>query len=410
MLTVQDALQKMLDQAGVMSSVRRSLADSSASVLAETLVTPHDSPPFDKSMMDGFVVKSEVVHQSGQERLTVLETITAGTLPAQSPGAGTACRIMTGAPLPAGTDCVVPIERTTFDEQQPGEVTIAAEYIHAEQHVLRQGASATAGSPLLDSGTQLQAQHIAVLAEFGITSVPVFRTPGVAVLATGDELIAASEPLTPGRIRNSNEPMLVAQIQRAGANAVPLGIARDNVPDLSAKIASGLQQDVLLLSGGVSAGTLDLVPSQLQSAGVREVFHKIRMKPGKPLWFGILETNDHRCLVVGLPGNPVSSMVCFEVFVRPMLDQMSGRSAVTAARRMEARLTEDISIRGDRPTYFPSRIERTDDGVTTSPVKWGGSADLRSTAQANGVSCLDPIPEGYRAGQLVPVLCWDSLL
>jgi len=408
MIDVSEALSLILQHSHVLPSQVTELSDCLDVVTAESLKTPHDSPPFDKSMMDGFAVNSQAVLKGDSESLRVIETITAGTVPTEIPGEGTASRIMTGAPLPAQADCVVPIEDATFDEGNAGEVGIAAGQIIAERHVLRQGTLAAAGSELLPAGTLLRPQHIAVLAEFGVAELPVICRPRVAVLATGEELIAANEDLTAGRIRNSNEPMLAAQVRRAGATPVPLGIARDNKDELRDCILEGLSCDVLLLSGGVSAGTLDLVPSVLAEVGVKQVFHKIRMKPGKPLWFGVLDTDGQSCLVLGLPGNPVSSMVCFESFGRPMLDVLAGRTPL-GGRNQNAVLTQDISIRGDRLTYFPSTLVRTSDGLTVTPVAWGGSADLRSTALANGVACLEPNPGGHRAGETVPVQCWDAI-
>lgn len=408
MLTVTQALDLILQNSTPVDSHQVPLVDSLNQVLAQSLTTPHDSPPFDKSMMDGFAVNSSVVFDSESEQLRVLETITAGTLPTRSPESGEASRIMTGAPMPPHADCVIPIEHTEFNEDRPDTVAISRERVAPERNVLRQGCSAQTGSPLLEAGTQLKPQHIAVLAEFGLSQISTTRLPTVAVLATGDELVSAADELTPGRIRNSNEPMLESQILRAGALPVPLGIAGDNVEDLSQRITQGLQEDVLLLSGGVSAGTLDLVPAQLAAAGVEQVFHKIQMKPGKPLWFGVLQNEQQRCLVFGLPGNPVSSMVCFEVFVRPALEALAGLPP-HGSRNRTAVLTADISIRGDRTTYFPSTLVRQQEGLTATPVAWGGSADLRSTALANGVCCLEPGGEGYSAGTLVPVIVWDDL-
>ncbi|MEO2033729.1 MAG: gephyrin-like molybdotransferase Glp [Planctomycetaceae bacterium] len=408
MLTVAQALNLILEQSLQLSPHTPTLHDCLDRVLAQSLTTPHDSPPFDKSMMDGFAVNTATVFSGNAAQLSVIETITAGTLPTLSPGEGTASRIMTGAPMPDGADCVIPIEHASFDEQRPATVTISREYVQAEQNVLRRGASAKQDAALLKAGTCLKPQHIAVLAEFGVADVPVVSQPTVGVLATGDELVPHSEALTPGRIRNSNEPMLDAQIRRSGASPVPLGIARDNQAALNEKIAAGLQEDVLLLSGGVSAGTLDLVPAQLAAAGVRQIFHKIQMKPGKPLWFGTLQNDQHRCLVFGLPGNPVSSMVCFEVFVRPALEKLAGL-VPHGARNHVAVLTKDIRIRGDRPTYFPSSLTRNETGLTATPVAWGGSADLRSTADANGVCRLEPGTDGYVAGTSVPVICWDEI-
>ena len=408
MLTVKQALNLVLDHASPLTMRTSTLQECPDHVLAHSLTTPHDSPPFDKSMMDGFAVESRTVFDGDEADLKVIETITAGTLPTQIPSVGTASRIMTGAPLPPGADCVIPIENTRFDPHNPETVTIRREHVVGEQNVLRRGSAAKKASPLLPAGTQLKAQHVAVMAEFGIAEVPVVPQPAVGILATGDELIASSEPLTPGRIRNSNEPMLEAQVHRSGAEPVPLGIARDNERELSERIRAGLDRNVLLLSGGVSAGMLDLVPAQLEAAGVQQVFHKIRLKPGKPLWFGILHSEQHHCLVFGLPGNPVSSMVCFEVFVRPALEKMAGLPP-HGARNQTATLTKDFTVRGDRPTYLPSTMVRTETGLNATPVAWGGSADLRSTAEANGVCCLEPGEPGYSAGASVPVICWDEV-
>ncbi len=408
MLDVSEALDLILQNTRTLPSDLTELSKCLGLVTAESLITPHDSPPFDKSMMDGFAVDSRTALKGKSETLRVIETITAGTVPSNSPGEGTASRIMTGAPLPDGADCVVPIEDVSFDESKPNAVGIAAAQLRAERHVLRKGALAAGGSDLMPGGTTLRPQHIAVLAEFGVAQVQVIRRPQVAVLATGDELIDAGDELTAGRIRNSNEPMLAAQVRRAGATPVPLGIARDDRVELQERIVRGLACDVLLLSGGVSAGTMDLVPSVLAEVGVKQVFHKIRMKPGKPLWFGVLDSADQSCLVLGLPGNPVSSMVCFESFGRPVLDVMAGRDPY-GSRKQRAVLTADIMIRGNRPTYYPSTVIRTDDGLTVTPVAWGGSADLRSTALANGVACLEPKPDGYRVGDTIPVQCWDAV-
>lgn len=405
MLTVEQALESILSAVQPGKKELVGIDECLNRVLAENLTTPHDSPPFDKSMMDGFAVHSSGVTDSERFCLAVQETITAGHVPAHAVGAGMASRIMTGALIPEGADCVVPIERVVYDEAVPDQVTIAKEDIRPEWNVLRQGTSARANSPLLASGTQLEPQHIAVLAEFGVAQVSTYRPPRVSVLATGDELLDVTEPLVPGRIRNSNQPMLIAQIARAKAVPVPLGIARDNRDNLRQHIAEGLKSDFLLLSGGVSAGTLDLVPSELAAAGVTQVFHKIQMKPGKPLWFGQLQKHEHRCWVFGLPGNPVSSMICFELFVRPALRKFAGIDnplpQVTAAT-----LTAEVKVRGDRVTYFPARLEHSDAEISATPVPWGGSADLRSTADANGMCILEPCECAYESGQQVKVIFW----
>lgn len=404
MFSVNEALASILQHTTPAVTEAVPLGECLFRVLAEDLLTPHDSPPFGKSMMDGFVVHSAGFGE-GSQTLKVLETITAGTVPTQDVQSGTASRIMTGAPVPDGGDCVVPIERVEFDESQPEVVTITSDVVTAERHILRQGCLAKTGEPLMAAGTLIEPQHIAVLAEFGVAQVPVYRRPSVAVLATGDELLPVDQPLTVGRIRNSNEPMLVSQIQRANATAVPLGIAKDDRSQLQDCIQRGLECDFLLLSGGVSAGTLDLVPSELAAAGVRQVFHKIQMKPGKPLWFGQLESDGRRCLVFGLPGNPVSSMICFELFVRTALRAFCG-AVHPQPEPVRATLSANVFVRGDRVTYFPAKCVLGESGTMAEPVRWGGSADLRSTADANGMIVLDPKADAYCSGDTVDALLW----
>ena len=404
MLTVKDALAAILENVSVADVQNVALTDSLGLVLAEDLATPHDSPPFAKSMMDGFVVNSAGFAGDEERTLAVGETITAGTVPQQPVQPDAAARIMTGAPIPELADCVIPIERVAFDESKPQSVTISGEFVTAGRHILQQGASAQKDTLLMSRGTKLQPQHIAVLAEFGMATLPVFRPPTVAVLATGDELLSVDQPLSAGRIRNSNEPMLAAQIHRAGGVAMPLGIAKDSRDDLRHRIARGLECDFLLLSGGVSAGTLDLVPSELAAAGVQQVFHKIQMKPGKPLWFGRAD-GERSCRVFGLPGNPVSSMICFELFVRAALWKHCGLPD-DAPATLSAKLTEDVTVKGDRVTWFPMRLQYSPAGLTATPVPWGGSADLRSTADANGMAELNPQTEPYTVGNSVEVIWW----
>lgn len=408
MRTVAEALSQILECVEPAAHDLTFLPDCLMRVLAADLQVPHDSPPFDKSMMDGFAVNSTSLQNTSEKaRLAVLETLTAGNIPTQPVTAGCATRIMTGAAVPEGADCVVPIERVQFDESAPEHVTVFLQDVSSERHILRRGRLAVAGDTLLNRGVVIEPQHIAVLAEFGMAKLPVSAIPRVAVLATGDELLPFDAPLTPGHIRNSNEPMLVSQIQRASAKPVALGIAADNAEQLSSRIRAGLECDFLLLSGGVSAGTLDLVPAQLEAAGVVEVFHKIAMKPGKPLWFGMRKTQQHTCWVFGLPGNPVSSMICFELFVRPALRQFRGQPH-PGPQPLQATLQSDVRVRGNRVTYYPAVLGAVEAGFQVRPVDWGGSADLRSTAQANSMCILEPRENAWAAGEVVPVIPWSG--
>lgn len=415
MISVEEALQKILQTATGLPPINAKLRDCTGLVLAQDTLVGCDSPPFDKSMMDGFALSSKAASpstdaQSGsnssqQLQLTIVETITAGTVPRRVVDSTSTSRIMTGAPMPEGADCVVPIERATWAESRPDVVQISASDVISEKHVLRKGSIAVEGDPLLSSGTQLQAQHVAALAEFGMAEVPCCPRPKVAVLATGDELLDVSEALTPGRIRNSNEPMLQSQVIRADCTGTGLGIAVDDFEALESKVKQGLAHDVLLLSGGVSAGMLDLVPQVFQKLGVTKIFHKIAMKPGKPLWFGQVQHNGHTCLVFGLPGNPVSSMVCFEVFVRPALRKIAGLQQADHLKKT-AVLRSEALMKGDRITYFPATLHDTPTGLEATPLPWAGSADLRTTASANGLIVLRPGNHTYCAGTQVDCLAW----
>jgi molybdopterin molybdotransferase len=292
------------------------------------------------------------------------------------------------------------------DTREEGEsVLINGKPIVSGVNVIRQGTAMKRGDTVLRVGQTLSAPRIAALAEVGQFAVPVRRRPQIAVLATGDELVPAETVPGPGQIRNSNELMLAAQIRTSNATPLPLGIARDNRPDLAGKICQGLEADILVLSGGVSAGKLDLVPSELEAAGVRQVFHKVDLKPGKPIWFGEFTTaTGRRGYVFGLPGNPVSSLVCFELFVRTAIRRLMGEPARPVP--MPARLMIDHVHRSDRPTFHPAALTWTPGGWGARPVVWHGSSDLRATVEANGMIFLPTGDRQYHAGDEVEAYGW----
>lgn len=418
LLSVKEASQLVVSSTNVGKPVQVALSDALGGVLAQDLKTPHDSPRFDKSMMDGFAICCQA--SSGAEShspevvrmhdFKVIETVTAGQTPTRSIGPGMATRIMTGAEVPTGADCVVPIEQTVFDEADPTTVSIPDAAIKTESCIVRRGGIVEKGANLLGTGTAIYPQQIAAMAEFGFTNVPVYRAPTVAVLATGNELVEIDQEPTRSQIRNSNAPMLVAQIKQAHAIPVPLGIARDTIRDLASRINQGLKSDILLLTGGVSAGMLDLVPEQLAEAGVRKVFHGVQMKPGKPLWFGVYEGESHRCMVFGLPGNPVSSLVCFELFVRIAINRLIGRTH-SSPPCFRAVLAEPITTTGNRPVYHPAKVRLMPTGLLVKPVSWSGSSDLHATVEANAMVLLQPDPGTYQSGDEVDVYLWgDSVL
>jgi molybdopterin molybdotransferase len=365
-------------------------------VLAEDVVSDLDMPPYDKALMDGFAVRAADLPE-GRAVLRVVEEVTAGQTPRRPVGPGEATRIMTGAPLPPGADAVVMVERTRPADDH--RVAIEDRPPAPGQNVLPRGREMRRGDTVLAAGTVLRPQELGVLATVGRTGARVVPAPAVAVLATGDELVEAEAMPGPGQIRNSNGPMLAAQVSRAGGVPRPLGIARDRPDHLRALVAEGLRSPVLILSGGVSAGKLDLVPGVLQELGVTAHFHKVEMKPGKPVFFG--SRGDH--LVFGLPGNPVSSLVCFELFVRPALRRLGGH-ADAGPRLLRAALAEDFAYRTDRPTYHPARLEAGERGWEVRAVPWFGSPDLRGLTRANAFVLFPAGDHVHRAGQVFGVL------
>jgi molybdopterin molybdotransferase len=289
MLTVAEAHERIAGCVRPLAPVRMKFTDALGLRLAADVVSQVDSPPFDKALLDGFAISTADESASLRE----IEMVTAGGVAKNALAKGATIRIMTGAPVPAGADAVVGWE----DCQSLDEHTIRnpAPNTKPGAAILRRGTSFHRGQVVLQAGKRLGPLDIALLAEIGQAEVMAHPRPRVAVLPTGDELAEADEPLGPGQIRNSNGPMLLAALKTAGVQAIDLGVGRDDPVDLRQRIARGLECDVLLVSGGVSAGVKDLVPSVLAELGVKEQFHKLKMKPGKPLWFGMGGWGAPRC-------------------------------------------------------------------------------------------------------------------
>jgi molybdopterin molybdotransferase len=420
MLTVAEALAAIVAEVEPLPVQHVPLDEALGLVLAQDAIADLDSPPFDKALMDGYAVRAADL-ADGRGELHVVEEIVAGQVAARSVGPREAIRIMTGAPIPKGADAVVAVEQTqTGSGSRSDQVTIETTPVAAGRNILGRGASVRAGARVLAAGRLLRSQELGALAELGKGSIRVHRRPRAAVLATGDELVPVHEVPGPGQIRNSNETMLVAQLQQAGCQSARLGIARDNLVSLREKIAEGLKYDLLLLSGGVSAGKLDLVPHVLAEFGVRQVFHKVRMKPGQPLWFGIYDAKkpassetpgfsltppEGRCAVFGLPGNPVSSMVCCDLFARTAVRRMMGLEPAVP-QPVRAKLAAEHFCGGNRPTYHPARLEYTEGLATVKVVPWIGSADLCATVGANATVLFPAGETTYAAGTLLDVFPW----
>jgi molybdopterin molybdotransferase len=410
MLSVHEALERVLAHARPLAPATISLGESLGRTLAEDIASDIDSPPYNKSMVDGYAVRASDL-ANGRAELEVIEEIMAGAVPTRPIAVGTCSRIMTGAPIPEAADAVVMQEQTERLTSRPTRVRINDERFRAGQNILSRGVAMHLGDVVLRSGRPIRPAEIALLAEVGRAEVLAIPAPRVAVLSTGNELVSAAERPTAGQIRNSNGPMLVAAVQQAGALPVNLGIARDEPDELRERLGMGLKENVLVISGGVSTGVLDLVPGLVAELGVRQVFHRIRMKPGKPLWFGA--SND--TLVFGLPGNPVSSFVCFELFVKPALTSLAGREEQVTRRIATAKLAAEFAHRGNRPTFQPAILEAPvgdresgDGGRLVTPLPWAGSADLRGLVDANALIIFPAGDRTFAADETVEVLRLDE--
>jgi molybdopterin molybdotransferase len=397
MLSVSEAQSLVLAKAHVLSAAPVPLSyELLGQVLAEDVVSDIDMPPFDKSLMDGYAVRSADL-SDGKALLTVVEELTAGQTPKRALAAGQATRIMTGAPIPAGADAVVMIERTR--PASDDRVQIEDRPPRPGQNIMPRGREMRRGEIILSAGAPLRPQEFGVLATVGRITIAVIPRPRVTILSTGDEIVDAPEKPGPGQIRNGNGPMLQAQVVRAGGIPQYLGISRDRAEELRSKIKQGLQSDILVLSGGVSAGKLDLVPGTLGELGVQAHFHKVEMKPGKPVFFGTWK----KTLVFGLPGNPVSALACFELFVRPAIRRLAGHEK-PGPFFVEATLAENFTYKTDRPTYYPAWMNWEGKGYQVRPVPWFGSPDLRALTQANAFIFIAAGEHQLPAGQVVSVM------
>lgn len=398
LLTVDEALRAVHAQAAPRSPRSCPLAEAFGACLAEDVTADLDLPPFDKALVDGFAVRSSDL-SAGECRLAIGEEIVAGRTPTRALAPGEAAVIMTGAPLPPEADAVIMVEKTRRD----GSVVVFdGTLIRPGQNRLLRGREMRAGDVVLRKGERLNAARLGLLASVGRPEVLVSPRPRVAIVPTGDELVEPEVIPGPGQIRNSNAIMLQALASAAGADVQPFPIVADELAKLRATLEQGLRFDVLLITGGVSAGNRDLVPEVLQSLGVRRIFHKIRVKPGKPLWFGVGPERGEGpgTLVFGLPGNPVSGIVGFLLFVRPALLALASLEENGPATTQRP-LARSFVHASDRPTYFPARLAAD---ATVEPLNWAGSADLRTVAQADGFAVFPAGDRHYQAGEIVDFL------
>jgi len=411
-ISVEEALTRILGYVHVLEPEERSLLDAPGQVLAEDVVAGYDIPPLDNTAMDGYAVRAADTEGASPDRpvrLKVAGELAAGHLYEGEVMPGTAVRIMTGAPLPAGADAVVPFEET--DEPAGREfgsfakpVASVAIYraVGKGENVRYAGEDVRKGATVLTKGATLRPAHIGALANLGRATVSVIRRPVVAILSTGDELVPLGEPLPPGKIHDSNNYSISALVRQSGGIPKPLGIARDSVEELTAKIRSGLDADLLLTSAGVSRGDYDVVKDVLAREGEID-FWTVRMRPGKPLAFGTFPSGNRRVPHIGFPGNPVSSMISFELFARPAIFKMMGRSGWERPT-LRAVVEERIANRDGRRIFARAVVREREGRYYASLTGPQGSGILTSMVVANALAIVPEDVAAIEAGEKVTVM------
>ncbi len=375
------------------------LAQCAGAVLRENIYAERDQPPFDRVAMDGIAVDSTAVQQ-GNRRLRIQATQAAGDPPLSLADSAGCIEVMTGAVIPSGCDCVIPVEQITV---QNGEAEVsAAAPAEPWQNVHRRGTDTRQGTLLLSTGARLRAPEIAIAASAGMARIRVSSQPMLAVISTGNELVEPGEPILPHQVRRSNAYAIVAALRRHGFQRVADDHLLDDAAELKRRLKFHLEtHDVLVLSGGVSMGKLDFVPRVLEELGVQTVFHKVAQRPGKPLWFGVAGSG---ATVFALPGNPVSTFVCLSRYVLPALFAAMGQDPVRPERMA---LGGEIANSTGFTFFMPIRIDVDDWGRSWAmPCPTNGSGDFTALAGTDGFVELPPGPNTYPKGFVTRLHRW----
>ena len=396
-LSVSEAQRCVLDKVPVPDVETVGIEHCLGRVLACDVTANRDHPPYDVSAMDGFAVRSADI---GGAALTIVEDIKAGEMPGKVLAEGQCARIMTGAPVPQGADAVVRVEDTRELSDDSVQIDVAVKPGH---DIRLRGETMRSGDVVLSAGTEITPGVIGMLAMVKSATLQVYRRPRVAILSTGDELEGLNDPFDPNKIPDANSYALMAQVQALGIEPVLLGIARDDPEELREFLQRGLDYDVLLVSGGTSVGVHDYVRPTIEALGVEMLFWRVSMKPGHPMAFGVGEDT----LVFGLPGNPVSSMVCFEQFVAPALRRMMGYPRCHR-RTLQARLASPLKRRAGRTEYVRVKLSRDQDGYVANVTGTQSSGVLLSMAHADGLLAISSDCAALATGDEVTVQLLDG--
>jgi molybdopterin molybdotransferase len=386
MISVEEALARILTEITPLNVRQVPLPEASGLVLSQDIVAQEDIPPFANSAMDGFALLSQDSQpQHGQPpRLRITGAVAAGYVADHAVEKGTTMRIMTGAPVPPGADSVIQVELTRTEGSDSAWVEILAT-VPMGNNIRPAGEDMRSGQTVLRQGDEIGPWEIGILATLGWPTIPVIRSPHVAILGTGDEVIDVAEPLRPGKIRNSNSYLLEAAVQRAGAIPHRLGVAHDTVESLREKFTEAIQYDLIITSGGVSVGDFDLVKNIMAEQGQIN-FWRINMRPGKPVAFGHISGIP----LLGLPGNPVSAAVTFELFGRPVIRKMLGHTRLIR-QQVDVIVEDGVSDRAMRRHYVRARVEWRDGRFVAHTTGNQGSHIMTSLLNVNA---LVIVPEG----------------
>ncbi|HUT84005.1 MAG TPA: gephyrin-like molybdotransferase Glp [Thermodesulfobacteriota bacterium] len=401
MISVEDALRLILDTAPLLGLEKVDILTALGRVIGENIYSPSDIPPFDNSAMDGYAVKSEDTKDASIDHpavLMVIEDLPAGYVAKGKIKKGEAIRIMTGAPLPEGVDSVVMVE----DTEASGDKVKIFNEAETNQHIRKAGEDVKKGELVIPQGTVLRPAAIGMLASLKRSFVSVYQRPLVSILCTGDELVDVDGELKAGQIVSSNSYTLASQVNECGGIPLLLGIARDRKDELEQKFREGLRADVIISSAGVSVGDYDLVKGVLKDLGMEMKFWKVAMRPGQPLAFGTIGGKP----TFGLPGNPVSSMVSFEQFVRPYLLKMQGHKKIFRPV-IEAIWQEGFVKKTERKYLVRCMLSKKEGTYIASSTGEQGSGILKSMVLANGLAIFPEEKEVIKAGEKVKVQLLD---
>ena len=403
-LTVTDAQACILEAVKTLGVESVGIERCLGRVLAADILANRDQPPYDVSAMDGFALRSsDLAH--GAATLEIVEDIRAGEMPTKTLATGQCARIMTGAPVPQGADAVIRVEDTEALADNQTKILCA---VKPGNDIRQRAESMRNGAVVLTAGTEITPGVIGMLAMVKCSNVTVYRQPSVAILSTGDELEGLNDPFDANKIPDANSHALMAQVLSLGIAPVMLGIARDDPDELRRHLQQGLQYDVLLVSGGTSVGVHDYVRPTLEALGVEMKFWRVAMKPGHPMAFGVASGHDSGAFVFGLPGNPVSSMVCFEQFVAPALRRMTGKTKLYR-RTVEARLARDVKHQPGRTEFIRVTLHKEEGGYAAISTGAQGSGILASMAHAEGLMIVPAESHGLMADTYVTVQLLDGM-